>query len=74
MSARVPPTPAPACRECGCTDELACVVRVDGELRGCRWVDIDADAGPAGGPLCSACSKDEFLVRRGPARIGGVLH
>jgi hypothetical protein len=78
MSACVPPVPAPVqCRQCGCTEELACVVSVDGVERGCRWTLVDtrtfADAAETWieSDLCSACSGEEYLVRRGPARVGG---
>ena len=53
------------CRQCGCTEDDACIVdgRIDGQHDGCHWVEPD---------LCSACAFPETRVR-GPLLGAGRL-
>ena len=42
-----------ACRICGCTENDACLVEIDGEVVACRWVEPD---------LCSACAPPDRVA------------
>ena len=39
------------CRNCGCTDDNACLVDDGNKLRGCYWVERD---------LCSVCAGEDM--------------
>lgn len=45
-----PPHMAGVCRECGCTDDNACVLGDDDDAYPCHWVEDD---------LCSGCAPDD---------------
>lgn len=47
LAMQLPPPPR-ACRECGCTDDQACVDAISGDP--CCWVEDD---------LCSVCAESE---------------
>jgi hypothetical protein len=54
-------TTARHCRECGCTENNACVLMIeDRAAHGCRWVEED---------LCSACVPGASPDWRKPARV-----
>ena len=57
-----PAGPVLACRQCGCTETNACLVRSRGQLVGCSWASAD---------LCTACAHPEIKAS-GP-RVFGPL-
>lgn len=54
----------PTCGICGCTDERACTVEVDGVRRGCRWITAQ---------LCSACSGAEHKIAGPPPPLARIV-
>src|SRR4051794_16620808 len=52
--------PSPRCISCGCTEDRACLVAVNGgQLQGCAWIIVDRAKGEG---LCSACATLPQLV------------